>query len=356
MLPRLSRSLIPLLAFGASLAAAWAEEEKKPETVVTVSVGKVVRTTLRAYVIGYGTVETSPTGGARLAASAAGLVVAVPVLEGATVAEGTVLVQLDSRAADAALARARTAVINAEKSLERQAQLQAADGTSARAIQEAEDRLASARADLATAQLQQSQLAIRAPLAGTVARLTVKPGEWLDAGKEVGELVNFDRLVLHTQISSAEATMVKAGQSAALLTRLGADEKPVATGNVELVAPRVTPGTDSMLVRVTLPPGSPVRVGQFFGARFVTEERTDRLAVPRESVYTDGEGQSTLSLVTGDVARQTVVQTGLRDGDLVEVSGAGVAEGATVVTLGSYALPKETKIRVLAPATKEVAK
>ena len=110
MLPRLSRSIALLLLFTTSLAAVRAEEEKKPETVVTVSVGKVVRTTLHAYVTGYGTVETSPTGGARLASAAAGLVVAVPVLEGASVAAGATLVQLDSRAADAALARARTSV------------------------------------------------------------------------------------------------------------------------------------------------------------------------------------------------------------------------------------------------------
>lgn len=356
MLPRFTRPLALLLLVTTPFVAVRAEEEKKPETVVTVSVGKVVRSTLRAYVTGYGTVETSPTGGARLAAAASGLVVAVPVLEGASVAAGVTLVQLDSRAADAALVRARTAVANAEKSLARQTQLQAADGTSARALQEAEDRLAAAQAELAAAQLQHSQLAIRAPLAGTIARLTVKPGEWLDAGKEVGELVNFDRLVLHAQVSAAEASAVRAGQSAALLARLGSDEKPVATGTVDLVAPRVTPGTDSVLVRVTLPPGAPLRAGQFCGVRLVTEERTDRLAVPRESVYTDGEGQSTLSVVTGDVARQITVQAGLRDGDLVEVTGTGLAEGTTVVTIGSYALPKETKIRMLASAAKEAAK
>ena len=47
------------------------------------------------------------------------------------------------------------------------------------------------------------------------------------------------------------------------------------------------------------------------------------------------------------------MKTGLRDGDLVEVEGDGVTEGATVVTLGSYALPKETKVRVMKGQTKE---
>ena len=163
-----------LVLFAASTAGLRAEEEKKPETVVTVSVGKVVRATLHAYVTGYGAVETSPTGGARLAASAAGLVVAVPGIEGTRVEPGTILVQLDARAADAAVARAQSTVATAEKTRARQTQLQAADGTSDRAVQDAEERLAAARAELAAAQLQQSQLAIRAPLTGTIARLVVK--------------------------------------------------------------------------------------------------------------------------------------------------------------------------------------
>jgi multidrug efflux pump subunit AcrA (membrane-fusion protein) len=81
----------------------------------------------------------------------------------------------------------------------------------------------------------------------------------------------------------------------------------------------------------------------------VTGERRDVLAVPRESIYTDHGGQSTLSVVEGDVARRRTVKVGLRDGDLVEVEGEGLSEGATVVTLGSYALPEQTRVRVVGP-------
>jgi len=41
------------------------------------------------------------------------------------------------------------------------------------------------------------------------------------------------------------------------------------------------------------------------------------------------------------------VKTGLREGGFVEVEGDGWKEGMTIVTVGAYALPKETKIRVL---------
>lgn len=74
----------------------------------------------------------------------------------------------------------------------------------------------------------------------------------------------------------------------------------------------------------------------------------NRLAVPSAAIYTDHDGRSTLSVVDGDVAKQRSVTVGLRDGDLVEVDGEGLVEGTTVVTVGSYALPAETKVRILA--------
>ncbi len=330
-----------------------AEEGPKAETIVDVSVARVVRATLRSYVTAYGTVVTAPVGGpnqpaggARLAAAASGLVVTVSAIEGSRVERGAVLVQLDPRAADAAVIRAQAAVSAAEKTFARQTQLQAVDGTSQRMLQEAEERLAAARGEWATTELQQSQLAIRAPLSGTLARLQVKPGEWLNVGQEVGEIVDLGRLAVSLQIPVREAGGVQVGQVAQVFVRLGETEKPAAEGTVNFISPEVSAGSDSVPLREALPPQSSIRPGQFVALRIVTLAHESRLAVPRESVYTDHDGQSTLSVVEGEVARQKVVKIGLRDGPLVEVEGDGVTEGATVVTLGSYALPKETKVRV----------
>ena len=131
-----------------------AAEEPKAETVVAVSVARVVRTTQHSYVTAYATIQTAPergpnqpAGGARLAAAASGLVVTVPGIEGSRVERGAVLVQIDPRAADAAVVRAQAAVSAAEKTFARQTQLNAADGTSQRMLQEAEERLAAARGE-----------------------------------------------------------------------------------------------------------------------------------------------------------------------------------------------------------------
>jgi membrane fusion protein (multidrug efflux system) len=350
-----ARSLLLALVATALALAARAEEEKKPATNVAVHVAPVVRTTLHATVTAFGTVETSPmvergqpAGGARLAAAAAGLVTAVNGIEGARIAKGAVLVQLDSRAADGAVARAEAAVVAAEKARARQTRLQAADGTSERALQEAEERLAAARGELAAALFQQSQLAIRAP----PCRYPHPPDRQarrMARRRSRGWRTRRSPTASYSPPKYPSRTPAPSGQARPPDSSPGSvsPSRPSPPARCSTSPPQVTAGTDQVRVRLALPPGSGLRAGQFLVSRIVTEERPGRLAVPREAVYTDHDGQTTLSIVQGDRAVQKVVKAGLREGNLVEVEGDGVTEGATVVTLGSYALPKETKITVL---------
>lgn len=327
------------------------EEEEKPATEVAVRVAKVTRATLRARLEAYGRVEAEPAGGgkpagaARLSAPAAGIVMAVPVKEGERVEAGTVIVKLDDRLALAQLEKAQRTLEFAEQQMARQNKLKALDGTSEKQFQEAAQQLATAKAELAAARAQLALVQLATPLAGVVARIHVQPGQTVEPNTVVAEVIDPARLVVTASVPAREAAMLKIGQRAELLAERNSGKAFI--GEVFFIAPQVDTATDTTLVRVSVPPDAGFRPGQFVHVRIITEERVGRLAVPREAVYTDHDGQSTLSLVEGDKAIQKAVKIGLRDGELVEVEGEGLKEGATVVTLGSYALPKETKVRVL---------
>lgn len=315
------------------------EDKATVTTEVAVQVAKVTRTTLRAHVEAYGSVEPEPAGdnrpagAARLTAPTAGVVMAVPVKEGAHVEAGAIVARLDDRAA---LAQLRLA----EQQMERQNQLKTTGGTSEKAVQEAAQQLAAARAQLALVQL-------ASPLAGTVARIPVQPGQAVDLNTVVAEIVDLNRLVFTAGVPANEATALKIGQRADIW---GArNDQPLATGNVVFVSPSVDAKTGTVLVRVSVPKDSGLRPGQFGRVRIVSDERADRLAVPVESVVTDVEGHSVIALVDGDQATQKPVKTGVRDGGWVEVEGEGLKEGDTVVTVGAYGLPKKTKVRVTKP-------
>ncbi len=314
--------------------AAGASEEETP-TVVSVQVGHLTRATLHGFVSGYGTVQPAPAAGdepaatARLASPVAGVVSRVLVTEGAKVARGAPVADLDARAAE-------IAVKYAQASADRQHALYAQNNTSLKSLQDAEAQLATARAQLAL-------LHITAPLSGTVTRVNVRPGESVDLATVVAEITDLDRLVVAVEIPSSEAADVQVGQ------RLEIDgPKPIPTA-VAYVSPAVDPANDTVLVRALVPPDSGLRPGAAVRVRIVTAEHVDCLAAPAESVVTDQDGKNVVAVVNGDEATQVPVVTGLHEGDLVEIKGAGLEPGNTVVTVGAYGLPEKTRIQVTKP-------
>lgn len=311
------------------------EEEAQVTTEVPVHVGKITRATLRAYVTAYGTVEAEPPGerpaaSARVASSVPGVVAAATCVEGQRVEKGAVLFQLDSRASDVAVESAR-------QNFERQQKLMQVDGTSQRALQEAGQQLAAARA-------QQALLVVQSPLSGTLVRANVKPGEAVDLTTVMAEVVDLDRLVVSANVPSAEVSALKVGQLAEVAFDKSAS--PV-IGSLTYIGAQLDAKTGTAPVRAALSANSGVRPGQFVTIRIINEEQKDCLAVPVESVVKNSEGDTVIALLQGDKAVQKPVKAGLRDGGLVEVEAEGLQADMPVVTEGAYGLPKETRVRVL---------
>ncbi len=328
-----------------------AAEESEVETEVAVRVGQITQVTLHEYVRAYGLVEPAPPGAsaggsARVNPGAPGLVRVVACTEGQRVVKGTLLFQLDSRLADAAADRALSAVKVAEAALERQKTLIKAEGTSQKALLEAELAVATASSELATARTQQAFLRVEAPLAGTIARINVRAGEAVDPSTTLAELVDPERLIVNATVPGAELAGVRVGQAGEITT--DAALTPL-RARIEFVSPQIDPKTGAALVRAApLSPGG-LRPGQFVVLRIVTAEHKGRLAVPIESIVKNSAGTTVVALVHDGHAFEKSVETGIRDDDLIEVRAEGLAAGMPVVTEGAYGLPNETKVRVLEP-------
>ena len=76
------------------------------------------------------------------------------------------------------------------------------------------------------------------------------------------------------------------------------------------------------------------------------------LTVPVESVGRNADGRPVINLVRREDFKSTVqrtVQTGLRDGDTIEVHGEGLRAGQLVVTTRAYGLPARAEIHVVEP-------
>lgn len=326
--------------------AAVSADEPEPATEVAVQTGKIIKTTLHRYVMAYGTVEPEPaTSGkpaasSKIAAPMMGILTQIYCEEGQQVKKGDLLFELDTRSADALIAKAEVAVEFAQKNFARKQQLNATDNISRKLYDEAEQLLQNARKDLLNAKTQKDLLQIKAPLSGTVAVIHFRVGEAVSLNTVLADLIDLDRLDIAIHVPSQEAASLRLGQSVEISTG------SIQPGKLAFISPQVDPLTDTVLVRATLNKDSGLRPGQFVSVRIVVEERPERLAVPIESVVTR-DGDSMIAVVEGDSAKQKVIKPGLRDGNLIEISGEGLQEGMTIVTQGVYGLPPETRIRVL---------
>jgi membrane fusion protein (multidrug efflux system) len=343
---------LKITALSASLIwcnPAVSADEPEPATEVAVQTGKITKATLHRYLMAYGTVEPEPARGGKPAASSkiaapmSGILTQIHCEEGQHVKKGDLLFELDTRSADALIAKAEVAVEFARKNFARKQQLNATDNISRKLYDEAEQLLQTARKDLLNAQTQRELLQIKAPLSGTVAAIHFKIGEAVSLNTVLAELIDLDRLDIAIHVPSQEADALHLEQSIEISTAGSGSIQP---GKLDFISPQVDPLTDTVLVRATLNKDSGLRPGQFVNVRIVVEEHPERLTVPIESVVTR-DGNSVIAVVEGDNAKQKTVKPGLRDGDLIEISGEGLQEGMVIVTQGVYGLPPETRIRVL---------
>jgi membrane fusion protein, multidrug efflux system len=332
----------------AGCSRAVPEEGETVETEVAVEVGRVMKADLRVLVEAYGMAEPepaktgSPGGGSKLAAPVAGIVVAIHGTEGQNVKAGDVVVEFDDRMAQAAVEKARHALAFAEQVADRYEKLIGSSAISMQLKQEADQRVAAARAELASAQAAVAQVRLASPLDGILARINVQPGQSVDFNTVVAEIIDLKRLVVTVNVPAEEAVQFRDGQAAEIFVDA---KKPATTGRVSFVSPSVDPKTGSVLVRLALPENSGLRSGQFVRTRIVTEELTGRLVVPRDSVV-KADDEEVIYVVEGDKAVQMPVKTGVHDGNMTEVEGEGLEEGTTIVTVGAYGLPKETKVKI----------
>jgi membrane fusion protein, multidrug efflux system len=334
--------LVRLLRSGAGA------EESEATADMAVHVGRITRTTLHRFVDAYGIVQPEPAGPGRQPAAAdvaspvTGIVSRVDCAEGQRVARGTVLFHLDDRVAVVAREKAAKALAFAEENFARQKKLLAVEGTSQKNYLEAEQQLHAARSELAAASTDLALLAVAAPLAGTVVKISSSPGEAVEANTVMARIIDLGRLVAAVDVPAREADLVKAGQPVQCVDG-------GAQGVVAYVGSQVDGGTDTRPVRITLPPAAGFHAGQFLQVRIICDVHAGCLAVPEAAVVADsaGGGSGTIVLVEGDKAVPRAVRIGLREAGLVEVAGPGLREGQVIVAEDAYAVPGEVKIHVV---------
>lgn len=302
-----SRQILPVIAVIGVLIAAWSiigglpdRETTEPAEQPPKAVGELANA---PRVAGAGIVEPASEV-IDIGAALSGLVTDVRVKPGDKVAAGEVLFLVDARAARASLAQAGAAIQEARAAIAEAAAAQRtarqqlelyrsltdpaavsraevirAEGEDAAATSRlglARARLAAAEAAAAAARTEIERLTVRAPIAGEILAVNIRPGEFVatqgGSSQPFIQMGNTDPLHVRIDIDENEAARVKLGASAVVSPR-GAAELHV-TATFVRAEPQVVPKrslTNSAAERVdvrvlqliyALPETDRFRVGQ----------------------------------------------------------------------------------------------
>jgi RND family efflux transporter MFP subunit len=280
-------------------------------------------------------------------------VTAVLVDEGSHVTQGQQLIQLDDRVLRAQLRQSAAAVQSAkavlaqnEAALKRSNELkakgflaQSALDTAVANQKTAEAQVATAQAALGEAQAKLDQSVIRAPVSGLITTRSVVKGQVISVGTELFRLVRDDQLEMNAQIPEADMPFVRAGMGAAIT-----GEQGHTVGRVRLVTPQVDANTRLGTARITLPPNSPFRPGNFATAS-IDVGALPVLSVPQEAlVYRDGK-PGLYVIGADDKVHFSQVATGTRTNGQVEIR-TGLQPGQRIVTQGGGFLGEGDKVTV----------
>lgn len=212
--------------------------------------------------------------------------------------------------AKAAVAQAQAALVAAQANLER---LQR--GPSAEDLAIAEAQVLQAELGLQQARLALQNSELRAPIAGVVSQLSIKPGELATQATPAAVITAVDRFHMTVQVDEIDIGKVREGQE----VRITLDSAPQAeiVGHVDFIAPTPTRPSNVVSYKVVVAidrSNHPLRSGLSATANIITEELRDVLVIPNRSVQVDRtSGRTFVERLVNGQPQRTEVQLGARN-------------------------------------------
>ena len=336
-----------------AVSISFAEEQQAKIDFATTAVVKgLVRTSVSAT----GTIKAQPDGEALLTAQMAGLVRSAGTFPkvGQAVKSGQVLAyfvprlggETDHATLEAAVTKARIAADQAKRQRERIESLFKDEAVAEKRLHEARADESIATAELMAAQQRLGQLgnnsggiALRAPIGGVIADVSVTPGAFVTEGSPLIHIANTRKLWLEARVPESDVARLGTpsgawfsvdGANKSIAINAGKNGKLIAVGSVVDTATRTVPVIFEFANSTrNLPLGMTVKVQLFAG------DSHEGMLIPASAVQ-DENGTNVVYVQTGDESfERVIVQLGARDGERVEIkSGLEVGEG--VVSKGAY--------------------
>lgn len=334
------RNLLLLSALVALAACSDADgrSRQRPDPLVRTEPARAERFVERLEAVGTARANEQVT----LSAPVTERVVTLNFSDGGYVQKGQIVAVLARGQEQAQLAEAQARAAEAQKQLDRLDELKRR-GFATNSAVDAQTALAqSARAQAEQARASIGDRVLRAPFSGYVSLRNISRGAIVQAGAEVATISDLSRIKLDFTVPETMLTSVREGQS--IEAKAAAYPDQSFAGRVESIDPVINPQTRAATVRAIMPnPGRKLMPGMLLTVSIVSAARQS-LAVPELAIVGEGE-RSFVFVVENGVAKRVPVETGVRDGQKIEIR-SGLRPGQQVVTEGVVKISDGQKVKL----------
>ena len=306
----------------------------------------------------------------QVTARVSGVVDQVSFVEGQDVKLAQVLARIDSRryalsvsAARAALEKSQATAADSQAALDRRNNASTSNPglIPGEELESYQTKLRTAKADvdqsneaLKLAQLNLDDSNVKAPNAGIIQTRSVQTGQYVQAGTVIATLLRRDPMLLHFNVTTAEAPRLKVGMPVEFTLK---ESHQTYSAKITLVTGAAD--DESRLVPITAQIATDhqfwLRPGTFAQVQIKLTSTRQFPMIPQSAARPSDHGFLAY-VVQDDVAHEHVLQLGMNTTDgFVEVQN-GLDAGTMLVTRGVEALAEGTKVKVVTDPSKGSAK
>ncbi len=252
-------------------------------------------------------------------------ITALPIKIGQSVNEGALLAELDAKEIQAKLDQMLAVQSQAENDLRRSANLVASKAVPAQEFDAVKARAEVARASVDEVRTMLTYSQLRAPFSGKIARKFVEVGDLALPGKVLLEIEDPQALNFETDIPEGLINFISEGQTLQISIP---PSSSLISGRVLEVSPTADQNSRTFHIKVSLPPTSTVRTGQF-GRVLVPGEKIKTISVPRQAIIKRGQLEY-LFISEDAIAKLRIVRLGKELGENVQVL-SGLSPGERII-------------------------
>jgi membrane fusion protein (multidrug efflux system) len=278
-------------------------------------------------------------------------VIDLPFKEGAAIAKGGLIAQLDDLQLRAEEERAKAILEQRKVTYDRVKTITDEGLGTAQSLDDAAAALKVAEADLAVIRARLQKTRIVAPFSGIAGARRVSPGAFLRGGSAITDLAQIQQL--RVTFSAPERYYANLQRGGAVTVSTTAYPGYELNGRIDVIEPVVDQATRRAKIIARIDnPGGKFRPGMSANVTVILSERQNALVIPSEAIFVEGNQALVFVIQADSTVARTPVELGTRLRDKVEVLN-GVAAGTMVVRAGHQKLFPGAKVMPISAAPQQ---